>query len=411
MMIAQFVAGASLFALLIVEICCHPVKQGSNPGASFKSSNMNTAPNLDLYREVPSGQFSPGAVRFNNAPSQGISTPIDHAVPDTRPSVSEFIVQREITSLVGSSSPGLLYSGNKGTLYQEVPSDQFSTGAVQFNNATSQGISTPIAHAVPDTRPSVSEFIVQREIMPFVGSSSPGLLFSGNRATSVRQNSTSSAQPEAGFQSASQDANWAVASPPDLFYGGEEMSTGTRGVVSSRPKKLSLLQPMYQAGELSNYELSNEHGDFERETEEQGWWPQQPRPMQESAGQGFASQPRPVFNMGRSLSPYHYYDFSFLTGQYPPGTFSHASSSYEQGRDYWQDVHYMKDSGTSNPRPEQQIQTFTGDFGAPQSIEYPSTPVGSPVMSGYGQGGAQPGLEASSPQHFWQSSRWPNHAY
>ncbi|TNN65319.1 hypothetical protein EYF80_024473 [Liparis tanakae] len=77
--------------------------------------------------------------------------------------------------------------------------------------------------------------------------------------------------------------------------------------------------------------------------------------------------------------PYPTFDFMFLTGQYPPGTVSHASNSYEQGRDYWEDVHYVRDGQAS---PQQQMEPLTGDSAAPQSVKDPN-----PLMAGYGQAG------------------------
>ncbi|XP_037635259.1 uncharacterized protein LOC119493846 isoform X8 [Sebastes umbrosus] len=88
----------------------------------------------------------------------------------------------------------------------------------------------------------------------------------------------------------------------------------------------------------------------------------------------------------------------FVTGQYPPGTVTHTTTSYEQGRDHWQDVHYVRDA-PHYPAPAQQIETFTGDFTDPESLEDPVAGSGqgdAQAGSGkggahYGQGGAQAG--------------------
>ncbi|XP_037635258.1 glycine-rich cell wall structural protein 1.8-like isoform X7 [Sebastes umbrosus] len=79
----------------------------------------------------------------------------------------------------------------------------------------------------------------------------------------------------------------------------------------------------------------------------------------------------------------------FVTGQYPPGTVTHTTTSYEQGRDHWQDVHYVRDA-PHYPAPAQQIETFTGDFTDPESLEDP--------VAGSGQGDAQTGSGKGSAQ-------------
>lgn len=138
--------------------------------------------------------------------------------------------------------------------------------------------------------------------------------------------------------------------------------------------------PEYQAGELSHFEQAFENGDYQTETEEQGFFPS----MQKSAGQGFTSQPQPEF-VGGSWGTFPY-DYMFLTGQYPAGTVSHFSSSNEQGNDNWQDIHYVRYHYPYNTSPAQQTET---------AVTYPSAPVKSPMMAAYGQGGAAAGAPAS----------------
>ncbi|XP_068451561.1 annexin A7-like [Clinocottus analis] len=299
---AQFVSGASLIFLLVVDVCCFPYKKGSNPGAFYGSSYPNAAPTLDLgsYQAAPSGQFSPAAQPVSSVPQPTGSRRLAPSVV-SRASVPEF-----------------------------------------------SGYSDPVG----------------------------------------RRNPASAAQPGAAFQPGPRDVNWA---PPSLS-GSEEMSSGTP-VGSSFPGPVSPIfppEPMYQAGELSHFESSFDHGDNERETEEQGGLVLPPPPFYEQgyAGQGFVSQPQPDGNIGESWGPgpfpgpvpgpYPFYDFMFLTGQYPPGTVSHASNSYEQGRDYWEDVHYVRDG---QPGPGQQMEPVTNSA-VPQSFRDPNT-----MMAGYGQAG------------------------
>ncbi|XP_075959029.1 uncharacterized protein LOC142962434 isoform X1 [Anarhichas minor] len=320
MVTARFLSGASLFVLLIVDICCFPYKKGFNPDASYGSSYPNAAPVLGSYQGAPSGLFSPAVVMPNKTPSKGIA-PSYQAEPQP-----------------GSSAP------------------------------------QPIAQRVPV--PSVASI------------SSSGPVFSGYGDTSVRKSPAGSIQPGAAFQPGPQD-NWASPS----LSGGEALAPVF-------PEEVRPIEPMYQAGMLSQFEKSFDYGNNERETEQQGRLPGPP-PLflqQEYAGQGFISQPNPDSNIaGSSLPypypyPYPYYDFMFLTGQYPPGTVSHASNSYEHGSNYYDDVHYVRDDV-----PEQPMEPFTR-FVDPQSFKDPY-----PVMAGYRQGGgAQAGGPASSHGRFRQ---------
>ncbi|XP_042275856.1 protein PRRC2A-like [Thunnus maccoyii] len=314
MMTAWFFSGASLFALLIVDICCTPLKHA--PGY-----NTNAGPYLG------SSQSAPVAAMPYNAPSKGVSEPAYLPAPQWAPSSTQTGVQRKPAPSFGSSS-----------------------------------------------------------------SSGPAL--SGYGGSSLTNSPASSTQPGAAFQPASGDINWIVA-PPSISSVGE-MSVGTHGVGSSRPENVSPPLPppgpVYQAGELSHFEEAFENGDYQRETEEQGLLPPLPPPAPISAGQGFTSQPQPESSIGGSWNIYPHYDYMFLTGQYPPGTVSHYSSSNEQGSNNWEDVHYIRYHFSDNPGPAQQTETFA----VPQSFEDPRPPVKRPVIAPYGQGRARGGVSAPS---------------
>ncbi|KAM7417624.1 hypothetical protein PAMA_017318 [Pampus argenteus] len=271
-------------------------------------------------------------------------------------------------------------------------------------SAPSEDVSRPVYQLVPHREPSRPQSLVHREPAASVGSSSSsGPDLSGYRVSPVRRNPASSTQPGDAYQPLSMDINWAVA-PPSIFSAGEETSAETHGVGFSRPETKSPHHlpppPQYQAGELSQFAQMAENGDYETETEKQGFLA--PPPMPVSASQGFTSQPLPKPSMGGSWSPYLYYDYNFLTGQYPPGTFSHFSSSNEQGSDKWQDLHYRRYYYTYNPSPTQQLETPA----VPQSFEAPWSPVKSPAMAPYGQGGAAAGLHAPSGGDFMQPGRY-----
>ncbi|XP_023272570.1 myosin-1-like [Seriola lalandi dorsalis] len=334
---SQFFLGVSLFALLIVDICCVPVKGGFNPHDSRGSSYSNAAPSFGSNYVPPSSDFSPG-VMPNSAPSKGVSTPSYQPVPQPRPSFPQPAVREP-------AAPG-------GSSYFSRPVESGYSGSTMRNHP--------------------------------VGSSPPG----------------------AAFQPGSRDIKWAVA-PPSVF-GGEEMPAGTRSVGSSSAEYVSPPGPVYQAGELAQFEESYETGDFQRETEEQGFLPPPPPPPpfspHTSEGESFSSQPQPESGLGGfggSLGFYPYYDYMFLTGQYPPGTVTHASSSFEQGMDHWQDVHYVRDYVPQNSGPIQESEPFTGDLAAPQSFQEPQPPL----KTGYGHGGTAAGQPGSSYGGFIQPTR------
>ncbi|KAK1904650.1 Endochitinase 4 [Dissostichus eleginoides] len=182
-----------------------------------------------------------------------------------------------------------------------------------------------------------------------------------------------------------------------MFSGGEEVWTGTRAVVSSQPENASPPGSVYQAGELSTYTQILEQGNSEQETE--ALVPSPGPPRSESAGQGYArpsltSEPRPEANTGGVVVPFRFYDLFFLNGEYPPGTVSFSSDSYEQGRDSFQDVHYVRDYFPNNHAPVQRSQAAAAapvqNFYAPRI----------PVMAGSGRDGAK----TASPRGFRQPS-------
>ncbi|XP_020489144.2 uncharacterized protein [Labrus bergylta] len=159
---------------------------------------------------------------------------------------------------------------------------------------------------------------------------------------------------------------WAVE-PPRL------PSDGTRWV-SSNPDHLyssnvSPYYPQYQGGELSKYEGGFDHSRSESETETQGFQ-QYPRVAAVEAQPEFTSVVQPPFP-GRSwpFLPYPY-DYMFMTGQYPPGTFTHSSQSSEQGANQWQDSHYIRYRFPSTQQAES-----VPELQAPQTYNQPSQPV------------------------------------
>ncbi|XP_034454071.1 progesterone receptor-like [Hippoglossus hippoglossus] len=253
---ARFFFGASLWALLIVDMCCGPVKKGFNPGASFSGSSMY--PRSGSNQGAPSSQYS----------------------------------------------PGLMPEG----AYPEAPELAASAGA---------------------------------------GSSSKPVK---SRGSAARQGPAGPAQSGAGFQSGSKESKWLIA-PPILR--DEE----TPEVASSSGEYLSIpLPPVYQAGELSHYERNLEGGEYDHETAEQGFLPPPPRSPLAGSLEGYVSPPRPDSGPAGLWRVYPYYDYMFLTGQYPTGTVSYFSGGLEHGRDDFKEAHYVREY-LPYPAPSQPINT------------------------------------------------------
>ncbi|KAJ3599719.1 hypothetical protein NHX12_033675 [Muraenolepis orangiensis] len=79
--------------------------------------------------------------------------------------------------------------------------------------------------------------------------------------------------------------------------------------------------------------------------------------------------PQALMPMGGSFGCFYPYDWRLLTGQYPPGTYTHVSSSLERGRDDWQENHYLGYDYPASPQEEQQFQTFPST--SDQSFQLP----------------------------------------
>ncbi|KAG8004019.1 Smoothelin-like protein 2 [Nibea albiflora] len=99
---------ASLFALLIVDVCCIPLK-GGDPG-SYYGGYANAA---DFNQGTPSGHFSPGVAVSN----QGV--PTSHQPALEKPSFSQPAVHRQPATSGGSFSAPV--SGHRGKLHKREP--------------------------------------------------------------------------------------------------------------------------------------------------------------------------------------------------------------------------------------------------------------------------------------------------
>ncbi|KAM7368174.1 hypothetical protein PAMP_014420 [Pampus punctatissimus] len=286
------------------------------------------------------------------------------------PAKKGFVSSASYSSDYGAK-PGSASTGSNW----KVPSSSSLAPAPPVSVVASETISSP-PQMSPPTGPGNYQPSVQRE--------PPAATYSSNSfAGPVPSGSASSSSAGSTWGSSLQDIDWAVA-PPSPFSG--EDASGRAEASRFAPGKPAPLGPGnvsppdpsfpgFQGGELSHMENSYEHGNYESQTEDQN---PPPSGFQVPARQGFIIEPQPL-GPGRGLVWYPY-DYMFLTGQYPPGTVSHYSRSFEHGRNSWQDTHYMRDYF---PRfSTQQAETFQSQLESPQSINQPSK-----LTKRYGQGG------------------------
>ncbi|XP_034545713.1 DNA-directed RNA polymerase II subunit RPB1-like [Notolabrus celidotus] len=268
---SQVFTSVSLFALLIVEICCLPVKTGYDPSTSG-GSYSSAVPTFGSGHGASS--YAPGASSY--APGASSYAP---GASSYAPGASSY-------------APS---GGASGLSYQPEEETGFAQPAVRGLSASLVG-------------------------------------HSGAGQQAAVPNPANFAMTGPGFQQGPQDVNWAVQ--PLSFITGDE----GYGV----PEALSAPQgPVYQGGDLSGYEGSYEHGASQRETGAQGYIAPSPL-VEEAASVEYTSELQPNSDMVGTWGVHPYYDYMFMTGQYPPGTITHSSSSYEQGRDNFQDVHYQR---------------------------------------------------------------------
>ncbi|XP_056899859.1 basic proline-rich protein-like isoform X2 [Takifugu flavidus] len=283
-------SGVCLFALLIGDICCVPVQKGNDP-AAYDDSYRHAAPSYDPQPGPRSGpgfgpQPGPGfgpqpGPGFGPQSGQGLAPPV---APQSGPGYGP-----EPGPEPGPRSgpePGPEPGPRPGPGYGPQPGPGYGPG---FGPPVWPGFGPPPVAPQSGHYPlgSVSE-----------GGSSPYYY-------------------------------------PEMKPGYDQPSEYIRPPIP---------QPAYQGGELTHYEDSAEHGFYERESDEQGQFPHPPHifasPKMVSSSMPHPLPPRPVLPQW-GFYPY-YYDYRFITGQYPPGTYTHASANFEHGRDAWQDVHYRQ---------------------------------------------------------------------
>ncbi|XP_073349246.1 uncharacterized protein [Pagrus major] len=348
-------SGALLLVMLTGVTYSYPAKQGFHPSSSYSSGYGAYPASAGSTSDVLyAGGYAP-AVSGSGAASKAVSYPASYPpiVPYGEPSYPQPSVQRQ----PAASS----YSSNS---FAAAP---VASGYASSSYAGSTGPS-PANYPTAPQESSYPQPSVQRQPGP------------------------SPAQP-----TFSQDVDWAVAPPSPLS--GDGASARPSGSQFSGPSNVSPPRPplppppQFQAGELNKYAQISEFGNSESETEEQGFLP--PPPGAQALSRQDAQTiltPSNVQPSGldssvvQSLYP-HPTDYLFLTGQYPPGTVTHSSSSFEQGADNYQDTHYVRYYYPASPSI-QQFDTYPAAVKVPQSVQQPSQPVRQ--STSYDQSGAVP---------------------
>ncbi|XP_024138693.2 calcium-binding protein P [Oryzias melastigma] len=201
--------------------------------------------------------------------------------------------------------------------------------------------------------PSLSQEVVETVPAPDnMGLVAPGELYPSSSSSSPVQEGyfLGSTQPEAA-QPGLPASSWLVA--PQSF---EEASTNAQAQSTSELLPQPPAGPVLQSGETSNIVKEAELGNYQQETEEFGY------PGQPAASEpGFTRLPVPsVVLPGYWGSPYPGFDYRLLYGLYPPGTYSTFSQSHERGKDYYKDVHYLKEHESEEDEGPQQQKVFPG---------------------------------------------------
>ena len=141
------------------------------------------------------------------------------------------------------------------------------------------------------------------------------------------------------------ETEWAIA--PSVFEDASAQTVSFTDVLPPAP--LSPPGPVLQSGETSSVMKEAELGNYKQQTEEFGY----PDNCQVS-GQGSATVLVPRFGVGGSPN----FDYRLLYGLYPSGTYSTFSQQHEKGKDYFQDVHYLKEHITDGHGSGQQKKFF-----------------------------------------------------
>lgn len=177
----------------------------------------------------------------------------------------------------------------------------------------------------------------------------------------------------------STETKWSVA--PKIFseegLANTEAVSSSDGLPAAPPPPPS--GPVLQSGETSNVVKEAELGNYHHETEEIGYPAESMGP-----GQGFPSYPvaspfmpvvggfggYPGLYPYPSPYPYPVFDYRLLYGLYPPGTYTTFSKNHEKGKDYYQNIHYLKEHGPGGS----DVPNTPGSPGSGQQKVFPRKP-------------------------------------
>ena len=114
--------------------------------------------------------------------------------------------------------------------------------------------------------------------------------------------------------------------------------------------------PVLQSGETSSVVKEAELGNYQQQTEEFSY------PDERGvSGPGLPTVLVPQFGVGGVPgSPSPNFDSRLLYGQYPPGSYSTFSQQTEKGKDYSQEIHYLKEHVADSDGSGQQKKFFPG---------------------------------------------------
>ena len=146
--------------------------------------------------------------------------------------------------------------------------------------------------------------------------------------------------------------SWVI--PPSVYSVGNSGNPAKGGAAAGVGPSNASPGPQFIPGELLQVESTREDGRYQSETQEKG-----SPPPPDAVAEGSI----PGSSYG-NVSPY---DWLFVTGQYPPGTYTQSSSSFEKGSDHTTENHYLRYDYPDGPFQEQLMQTFPS--GVEQSFQ------------------------------------------
>ncbi|KAM9758672.1 uncharacterized protein ACNS7B_005585 [Menidia menidia] len=341
MMSVGFFVRVPLFASLIVATCGAPFKGSKDQS----SSGSNAAVNSGSYRRRPA------SVSYG-----GSSVAVLPVAPAFSPSLE--------------ASPGFSSSFVPGQVVAQAPS--FSQATLQADPRL--GGSGTLVPAQAVVQASGVPQLVQPG--PFVSLSSAPVATYASAPVATYASApvaTYASAPVAtyvpvgvgydtdssgfgGSPSGMEETSWAVT-PQD--FSGLDASGNTQALDLGDVLPASSLPetgPALQSGETSSVVKEAELGNYQQQTEEFGY----PDDLQ-VPGPGLPTVLVPQFGVGGVRgSPYPNFDYRLLYGQYPLGTYSTFSQQNEKGKDYSQEIHYLKEHVSDSDGSGQQKKFFPG---------------------------------------------------